>query len=601
MKGALGRPSFLTDHTKLKTDRMRMTIYFDGECPFCSRFAHFQELQRNVEEVRLINLRDATADRRRLESLGFDLDKGMVLDIDGKLYPGDEAAHLLALLSTSASLLARLNRLALGTRTGSALLYPMLRLGRNASLLALGRSSFQPDNPGERAWQTLFCMAWGLFAFLHVLVYAWQYGATMWLTTWAIAPLGVSLLLFPRSRRVFLALLTCMIVDAVRQMPTLSNHTILKNTFLLALLLSGAWHALRGDKWRDFLEDAAPVGRATLCVMYFFGVFHKINTDFLNPAVSCATVLWQQMPALLSRFDTLAIHYVAIYGTLVIESVILCCLLVRRARHAGIVCGIGFHSLLAMSGYAIYAPFSTLTIALHLLFLDRENARQIVRSPFWQNLMIRLHSPSGLAIFVIWLAALAWLASIGSFGSVGVLWLPVVGLLCYAILKHGNAVPTSSGIRILWSRLWWLNSISVIFFLNCFSPYLGLKTAQSMNMFANLRLEAGFSNHLVFRSAPGPFGYLADVVEIVDSTGSTYFSRIRAQGIRVTYYDLLDKLDRNPRATVTFIRDGKLATRQSAATLQQEIQSELHPRWVRGIFHFTPVDLRSPKPCALDR
>jgi predicted DCC family thiol-disulfide oxidoreductase YuxK len=580
---------------------VKATIYYDGDCPFCSRFVRFQSLRRNVEDLHLVDLRQAESDRQRLQSLGFDLDKGMVLDLDGTLYPGDEAVHRLALLSSDSSLLARLNRLALGTRTGSTLLYPLLRLGRNGTLLALGRKPIQPDQPGDGAWQTLFCMTWGLFAFLHVLVYAWQYGAAMWLTTWAVAPLGVALLFFPQSRRIFLALLACMSVDAVRQMPTLSNHTILKNTFLLGLLLSGTWHALRGGKWRDFLYDAAPIGRAALCVMYIFGVFHKINTDFLDPAVSCATALWQQMPPLLSWLDFPAVYYVAIYGTLIVESVILCCLLIPRARHAGIVCGIAFHSLLALSGYAIYAPFSTLTIALHLLFLDREGARRIVESRFWQRLMTQFRSPSGLAIFVIWLAGLSWLAYTGDFGGVGVLWLPIVGLLCYAILKHGNAAPIRGGGRILWSPLWWLNAISVLFLLNCFSPYLGLKTAQSMNMFANLRLEAGFSNHLIFRSAPGPFSYLADVVEIVDSTESLYFGRIRAQGLHVTYYDLLDKLERNPGATVTFRRGGELVAGGTAATLGEEIRRELHPRWIRAFFHFNPVDLSRPKPCALDR
>src|SRR5690606_13385943 len=141
----------------------------------------------------------------------------------------------------------------------------------------------------------------------------------------------------------------------------------------------------------------------------------------------------------------------------------------------------------------------------------------IVESPFWQSLMAGLRTPQGLGAFALWLAALAWLSWNGSFGSVGMLWLPVVGLLCYAIARHGKATPVSSGSRILWSRLWWLNAISAVFFLGCISPYLGLKTAQSMNMFANLRLEAGVSNHLVFRRPPGPFGYLADTVEIVET------------------------------------------------------------------------------------
>ena len=359
---------------------MPATIYYDGECPFCTRYVQRLRLQDAVGPVRLVDLREAPDARHRFKSHGIDLDRGMVLDIDGTLHVGDNAAHQLALLSTRSDAFNRFNRAVLGSRLGALLLYPLLRLGRNAALILLGRAPLFDDSPGERAWQTLFGMAWGLFAYLHVLVYAFQFSAQMHVTTWLIAPLGLTLAYFPRSRRLFVALLIVMLVDAWRQMPALSNHTILKNIFLLALLLSGAWHALRGDRWRDFLADAAPIGRAALVCMYIFGVFHKINRDFLNPEVSCAVVLWREMPAFLAWIDFPTFHQIAIWGTLAVETAILLCLLSRRGRHAGIVFGIGFHSLLALSGYAIYAPFSTLTIALHLLFLDRESARRIVES-----------------------------------------------------------------------------------------------------------------------------------------------------------------------------------------------------------------------------
>jgi hypothetical protein len=335
--------------------------------------------------------------------------------------------------------------------------------------------------------------------------------------------------------------------------------------------------------------------------MYIFGVFHKINIDFLNPEVSCAVALWRAMPQYLSWIDFPWFHQLAIYGTLVIETVILLCLLFRRTRHAGIILGIAFHGLLAMSGYALYAPFSTLTIALHLLFLDKESALRITDSAFWQRLMAQLHQPKGLVVSAIWFISLALMAWQGMFSSIGVMWLIIIGLLCYAIARHAKPVPSESGARMLWSRLWWLNTLSVLFFLSCFSPYLGLKTAQSMNMFANLRLESGQSNHLVFSNPPGPFPYLADTAQITSATHSLYLGRVMHEGLSVTYYDLLDKLERNPDIVVSYRRNGQLHVDQTAATLATDIDMILHPRWVRKLFHFNPVDLRDPKPCALDR
>jgi len=46
-------------------------------------------------------------------------------------------------------------------------------------------------------------------------------------------------------------------------------------------------------------------------------------------------------------------------------------------------------------------------------------------------------------------------------------------------------------------------------------------------MFANIRLEAGVSNHLIMKNAPKPFKYLEDIVEIQSSEG----------GGELKYYD----------------------------------------------------------------
>ncbi len=37
------------------------------------------------------------------------------------------------------------------------------------------------------------------------------------------------------------------------------------------------------------------VARALLAIMYFYGIFHKINTDFLDPRVSCAVALYMPL------------------------------------------------------------------------------------------------------------------------------------------------------------------------------------------------------------------------------------------------------------------------------------------------------------------
>jgi hypothetical protein len=78
---------------------------------------------------------------------GLDLDEGMVLKLDGRLYHGAECIHMLALLSTPSSWFNRVNAAMFRSRTASRLLYPVLRAGRNTVLRMLGRSKLNPRSP----------------------------------------------------------------------------------------------------------------------------------------------------------------------------------------------------------------------------------------------------------------------------------------------------------------------------------------------------------------------------------------------------------------------------------------------------------------------
>ena len=117
-------------------------------------------------------------------------------------------------------------------------------------------------------------------------------------------------------------------------------------------------------------------------------------------------------------------------------------------------------------------------------------------------------------------------------------------------------------------------------------------------MFANLRLEGGISNHLVLRGPPGPFRYLDDVVTIEAAAGSRLLEHLAGSRKELVYYALLDQLDREPAAVVSFARNGTRHIDQTAQILATDIDATLHPAWFRKWFHFRPVDRRIPKPCS---
>lgn len=578
---------------------MSLTIYYDGDCPFCQNYTDLLRLRQSAGDVELINVREHPQLADHLKASGFDLDEGMIIDHDGQRLGGAAALSRLARMMERGGWFSRLNSMAFGLAYLGALVYPFLRAGRSASLLALGRSRVHAIDDPRLAVFTLFAHAWGLCAVLQ-LAYACFFSEVIEFraSIWGVGLLGAALLVNPHSARIFVVLVATMLVDACLQMPAYSNSTALKNYALLALSIAGLYVLLRGRGWGVFISSFAPVARGLLLIMYFFGVFHKLNTDFLNPEVSCAMALWGRMPWPLRQFDPPWFSYLAIYGTLIIESLIMVGLLAKCTRHAAILAGITFHSILGLSGYGFYPTFSTLVISLHLLFLTPQAANRIIASPVWVSASRAFKTQLGVLVVIAWLSLFALALSTENSSNLALAWLPWPIAILYLVARYGRE---TAGDRIIGSaitsRTIGLNLVTLLFFLNCFAPYLGLKTAQSMNMFANLQLEGGRSNHMVFSGVPGPFSFMGDIVHPFNVTGSAYLKYIEDEGLFVTYYDFLNQLDRTPGAVASYSRAGREHINQTAATLASDIRDVLHPRWIRDWLLFMPIDMEHPKRC----
>lgn len=447
----------------------------------------------------------------------------------------------------------------------------------------------------------LFSVVWGVFLFLHFIVYRTQFGAEIYWSTY-LTLIIAAFLLVTRSYLVFYISLCISLIDALYQMPTFSNHTILKNFVLLVFLISSFVVCITKSKKEHIWTLARPGAGLLLCVMYVFGVLHKINSDFLFSNESCAVSLWAEMPKVFGFFYGDFFYRFIAFSTLIIEFLILVLLFTDRFRDWGVFIGAAFHGFLAISGYAFYPTFSTLTIALHILFLSQA-ASKVMLSRASINFMSFLLSK---LLFVSWIAAIFTLCVVGDYGGAGMVWFAGFILFMYDLFLSvksakyvGNFSETNVEERSTPSSFL-VNVVVVAFFINCMMPYLGLKTAQSMNMFANLRLEGGETNHYIFSSDWQYFNYLKDVVLLDSVSNDVYLSKKLNEGKNVIYYDLLNRLERNRSAIVSFSLDGQHYSSVSYGDLEGDSDRILHPRWFRGWFHFNSVDLSVPKKCALD-
>lgn len=115
-------------------------ILYDGECPFCRSYIHFLRLKESLGPVRLIDARQNTPERQRVEAAGLNLNEGMVLGLEGQLYHGAACLQRLSLMSSGSGLVNGLFARLFKAEARARRWYPWLRGGRNLALRLLGRS-----------------------------------------------------------------------------------------------------------------------------------------------------------------------------------------------------------------------------------------------------------------------------------------------------------------------------------------------------------------------------------------------------------------------------------------------------------------------------
>jgi predicted DCC family thiol-disulfide oxidoreductase YuxK len=116
-----------------------LTLVYDGDCPVCGAYVTRMRLRQAAGRLVLVDARQEPALVKRLERLGYDLDQGLVLNVDGQYYHGAAAVHLLALMSSRSGWFNRLNYHLFRSSIAAAIVYPPLVAGRRVLLWLLGR------------------------------------------------------------------------------------------------------------------------------------------------------------------------------------------------------------------------------------------------------------------------------------------------------------------------------------------------------------------------------------------------------------------------------------------------------------------------------
>lgn len=436
-------------------------------------------------------------------------------------------------------------------------------------------------------------------------------GAAYLVMSWAVLFLSGGLFLIPRKTVLLLGLAAATIVLYLLRLPVASNNKTITAVFCLSLLLSSGVlfqkHRSFGTNFREDLYNSLRlVARLILLIMYFYGIFHKINTGFMDPTVSCAVGLYKPLAAPFGLENNLAGRYFAIATTFIVEGIAIISLLWRRWFAIGLILSLPFHYIIPISAFSWYMDFSSLVFALYVLTIPREVAGDLYAF-VQRHAVLPLREWMGRIGTLVPFALLAALAAIMILilsqahpGRPALMLLHSMFILIWSVF--GGAVM----LALIWAVLGhlpyngtgparqsaWIGIIPGLFFLSCLSPYFGLKTESSINMFSNLHTEGGYSNHYLFKAPPYLADYQRDVVHVVDSSSPT-LRGWGEKGLWNVKYSIDEHVRRHPGEWVKYEdRSGKIATVDvSTAGAEAGFLAQ-------KLLIFKPVDFRQPKVCS---
>jgi hypothetical protein len=476
------------------------------------------------------------------------------------------------------------------------------------------------DAPPGASVMTVFAAMWAMAALFHCWVNAWSTEtfsdpSLLGISHLVTEGVAVAVLLRPSAMRRLLVLAACELVTVWLEMPTVGNHWILAGLIDIALLVAaGSLVGQRAWAAGEALGPRfVPTARWCLLLFYAFAAFSKVNSSFLDPAASCGSFFYDETVRSLGLGGLAAgghgfAAYAALWTTLVVELSVPVLLADRRFRHAGVVVGIVFHSLIALDRTHLFSDFTSALDALFVLFLPASFSvwalGQHARFGRWvrqQTADERAPTVARAAVAVVLVGVSLLLAMRASTPTVHLfklgreaVWLAYgvsVIVLVVWYLRAVRPAPLRHPLRL---ARWWLVVVPVVVALNGFTPYLEVKTGFGWNMYANLRTAGGDSNHLiVWRTLPvtDQQQHLVRVLASNDPGLQVYAD----QGYELAWLQFREYLSRHPDVSVRYQRGFEV--RDLARASDDPALVAPVPLWEEKFLLFRAVDERDPVRC----
>jgi hypothetical protein len=419
---------------------------------------------------------------------------------------------------------------------------------------------------------TLFASLWAVAALFHVLgpsgaaIGVFSNPTALGLTHVLLAICAIWLLARPAQNLPLMLLPAFGLIAAWREAPTLGNHWLLAAFVNLALLLAALGTMREWSIDRNRLAEAfLPVARWCLVLFYAFAAFSKLNSSFFDTAVSCSTYYFDETAGSLGFNTPLAVGAGGLadllpFVTAGTELSIPILLLSRRTRVFGVVLGLGFHSLIALDRLHLFVDFSSVLAAMFVLFLPTRFATSALAflkgKGAW--LLILWATVAVLVLGAQWIGRGELAYFVFSEGRLFIWYIfdatIVLGVVIWLARNRGRTLERPFALR--GNGPIWLAVIPALLVLNGLLPYVELRTAYAFNMYSNLKMVDGQSNHFIVRSSLPLWGRQADLVKVLASSDPGLNSYSTSNYL-LPWVSFKVYLAKHPSDAIIFERGGK--------------------------------------------
>ena len=272
--------------------------------------------------------------------------------------------------------------------------------------------------------------------------------------------------------------------------PRMANHSNLE--FFISLGFLGVF-VLKVFRTKFVIDPnlLSWIFRITAVCIYFYTGFHKLNTAFLNPCVSCVNQINEQ---LIFNFTGQTIPLSASfsrlfqYGSLFLELLVPFGLLIASTRKWSAILLLFFHFYLSFTVFSDFGSFALFLIIGCLIDFNKP-----YKIKYWTK-KISIYAIIALISIGTKLLLIHFRMDSNRINFIqGVIFNGAYIFFCIAFFKQYSKVQTpfsKSFIPIFFSLI-------LFFSIWALKSYVGLGTSSNLTMFSNLNTESSLSNHLL--------------------------------------------------------------------------------------------------------